>query len=214
MNICKYCKKPFDLSNKPHGWMASHTRWCDANPKYDEYRRKLCEARRFITKESIKKQAMAITRLHEEGHYKNKKIVKPFLGKHHTLESKQKIKIAALASNHRRLKKKPQLYKGILMDSTWEVELAKRLDNIKVKWYRPDPLVWIDERNLKHHYFPDFYLPEYNLYIDPKNPYAFKMQITKIKTLQQQYKNIIFLTEINKIRQFTPAPVLALPSKQ
>ena len=31
--ICKHCKMEFEIENKPKGWFANHSRWCDKNPK-------------------------------------------------------------------------------------------------------------------------------------------------------------------------------------
>lgn len=37
MSICKHCHKEFDISDKPKGWMANHSRWCELNPKRKNY---------------------------------------------------------------------------------------------------------------------------------------------------------------------------------
>lgn len=34
---CKYCHKIFYLEDKSKGWMANHSRWCDLNPKRNDY---------------------------------------------------------------------------------------------------------------------------------------------------------------------------------
>lgn len=36
---------------------------------------------------------------------------------------------------------------------------------------RPKALKYIDACNKIHNYIPDFYLPEYNVYLDPKNDF-------------------------------------------
>ena len=43
MNIrkCKHCNVEFDISDKPSGWMANHSRWCNENPKRQDYVDKL-----------------------------------------------------------------------------------------------------------------------------------------------------------------------------
>jgi hypothetical protein len=132
----------------------------------------------------------------------NKGTVGQFKGRFHSEESKQKIKEKALASKHRRLKKNTIGYRGITLDSTWELILAKSLDEQNILWVRPDPIVWKDEENKEHHYFPDFFLPEYNLFIDPKNPYAYKVQKKKIDIIKKQLTNLIFLCSIEEINEF------------
>lgn len=35
---CKHCNQSFDISDKPKGFMANHSRWCDKNPKRNSYK--------------------------------------------------------------------------------------------------------------------------------------------------------------------------------
>ena len=58
----------------------------------------------------------------------------------------------------------------ILMDSTWEVAMAARLDELDVNWQR-DPGMKLEYRTRggrKRNYIPDFYLPDLDLYIEVK----------------------------------------------
>jgi len=79
------------------------------------------------------------------------------------------------------------------LDSSYERIVAKILDEHSIEWIRPQPLEWNDSKNIVHHYFPDFYIPSINLYLDPKNDYCFKVQNEKILAIQRKYKNVIFL---------------------
>jgi len=58
----------------------------------------------------------------------------------------------------------------VKMDSTWEVAMAKKLDELGVKWARDESLVleYRTIRGRKRRYIPDFFLPEYDLYIEVK----------------------------------------------
>ena len=132
----------------------------------------------------------------------NKGGIGHFKGKTHSNEAKQKIKIKALASSHRRLRKNTIIYKGVMLDSTWELELAKSLDENNIKWIRPKPIQWEDSKNVKHNYFPDFYLSEYDIFVDPKNPHAYNIQKDKIDILKIQIKNLIFLRSMKEIKEF------------
>ena len=125
-----------------------------------------------------------------------------FIGRTHTEESKRKMSDRALASTHRRLKRKMIEYKGVMLDSTWELALAKLLDENNIKWFRPKPLKWFDDENKERNYFPDFYLPEYNLYIDPKNSHAYNGQKNKIEKLKEQCPNIVFVRSMKEINEF------------
>lgn len=195
---CIHCGKIFDISTKPKGWMANHSRWCDKNPKRVEYVLKLSETRKskknfnnqytygaIISEETKQKQRVAST------------------GKKHTLDAKNKIREKALNSKHRRLRKGVVEYKGILLDSSWELALAKRLDEIKIKWIRPEPLQWLDEIGLSHNYFPDFYLVDYDIYLDPKNSHAINVQKKKLDVILKQYKNILILDTLEKCKNYS-----------
>lgn len=191
--LCKYCKKEFDKNS-----IANHSRWCYLNPKKSLYNKDLAKARAakknfnnqytygaVISKETIEKQRASNT------------------GQKRTEKTKQKIKEKALASKHRRLKKGVVEYNGIILDSSWELELAKRLDVLEIEWVRPEPIPWVDEEGVTHNYFPDFYLPEHNKYLDPKNPYAVKVQDKKLKLLLAQYTNINIIDSLNGCKNFT-----------
>lgn len=76
---------------------------------------------------------------------------------------------------------KRQEYNGNTFDSGYEVKIAKWLDSNNIKWFKVyEPILWMDIKGKQHKYFPDFYLPDYNLYLDPKNPYCIKQQKEKL----------------------------------
>tara|TARA_R110002153_G_scaffold1395_3_gene7227 strand:- start:9088 stop:9519 length:432 start_codon:yes stop_codon:yes gene_type:complete len=58
----------------------------------------------------------------------------------------------------------------VIMDSTWEVAMAVKLNELGIKWVR-DPKMKLEYRtrgNRKRNYIPDFYLPDLDLYIEVK----------------------------------------------
>lgn len=79
-------------------------------------------------------------------------------------------------------------YKNILMDSSWEVELAKWLDHNNIKWIRSRKLLlwWTDKQGNKRRYYPDFYLPKYDIYLDPKNTYLQQKDQLKLKQVVKE----------------------------
>jgi hypothetical protein len=178
MFICKHCKKEFSglsTANK-----ANHSRWCNENPKRIEYAEKLISAR-----ECIKNPRNQFVKAKDEGRI----IVSSMKGKtstrkgyKHTPESLEKIRDKALASGHRRLIRSTRYYTQVdgtqvLLDSSWEESLARTLDRLGVVWIRPtQPIKWVDKSGKIHNYFPDFYLPIQDLYLDPKNPHAVLVQ--------------------------------------
>lgn len=84
-------------------------------------------------------------------------------------------------------------YNNVAFDSTWEVEIAKFLDNKNIKWERHKDLriQYIDKKGINRRYYPDFYLPEYKIYLDPKNPYKLKLDKEKMDIVSKQI-NILY----------------------
>jgi hypothetical protein len=204
---CKYCS--LDFSDLKTSERANHSRWCDNNPKRKQYNKHLEKARNEITQESRRKAAERIKQAHAEGKYAGvaKKVIdirRKRGSLFHSNETKDLIRQKALSSPHRRLKRKMIEYNGVWLDSTWELELAKRLDSLGIKWIRPDPLPWFDECGVKHNYFPDFYLIDYDIFLDPKNAHAKKVQLKKIDCLRVQYQNIVIINTLEECKTYFP----------
>ena len=92
---------------------------------------------------------------------------------------------------------KRKLYNGILFDSSWEVEVAKYLDSQNIKWERPTKGFLYEWNNSLHTYYPDFYLLEYDRYIEVKG-FQREKDLYKWKSVDKLI--IIKAEEINKIR--------------
>ena len=152
---------------------------------------------------------MGIKKAHKDGKYDG--VNHSFSGWKHTDETKQHLRERALASPHRRLVRSIREYTQkdgtiIKLDSSWEEALAIRLDELNITWERPDPIKWIDLNNVTHNYFPDFYLKDYNVYLDPKNPYAIKAQQNKLNCLTEQIKNLVIITSLEDCKNYKPYP--------
>lgn len=86
------------------------------------------------------------------------------------------------------------LYNGVYLGSTYELTLAKSLDNHSINWTKPKRIPYIDPFNKERTYEADFFLPEYNLYLDPKNEFLINninpslgfTDIEKIKCVMDQ----------------------------
>ncbi len=179
---------------------AVHERWCKLNPNLESNRKQHAEKISIGASERTKK---AWT----EGKMNNR--IHPHSSHLHTEATKKIIKEKALQYNHRRLVRSTRKYIKkdgtiVLLDSSWEEILAVRLDTLNILWDRPKPMKWIDKQNNIRNYFPDFYLPEYNLYLDPKNPEAMRQQKEKVDWLKENIKNLIFLENIEQIKSFLP----------
>ena len=85
-------------------------------------------------------------------------------------------------------------YNEIWFDSSWEVKVAKSLDFNNIIWERPKTgFVWSDQGNK---YYPDFYLSEYNVYLDPKNAYL--REKDELKIAEAQLRNKIKVIVLNE----------------
>jgi hypothetical protein len=203
---CKHCKKEFDFNKVTE--KAGHSRWCKSNPKYDKYieylrSKDMVSVMNAARKQSGRLNQFSVAKLNGEIASHPLKGKKNTWWKPHTEETKELLRQKALSSSHRRLRKGMILYNGIWLDSSWEFELAKRLDELKIKWKRPEPIKWIDNKGKKHNYFPDFYLVDYDLFLDPKNPAAYQNQKEKIEILEKQLKNIIFIKTLDECKNFS-----------
>ena len=95
------------------------------------------------------------------------------LGRKLTSETKQKIKETVcenIKNDNWHNKFTPKIeFDGELYDSSWEIEFAKYLRKNNINFIRNNSIsfeyIW---NNDKHNYFPDFYLPDYDLYIEIK----------------------------------------------
>lgn len=179
---CKYCGKECKNLNS----LRQHEIRCKENPdrihmvsNFIKYNEKVRNGEiEKINKNHFakaKKLGLPIPTVSEETRLKISKAGK---GRRHTELSKQKISRGMQrvvrenpdsysASNVNGRVKKVE-YNGILLDSSWEVEVAKYLDSNNIKWERPKiglEYIW---ENKKRIYYPDFYLPQYNMYIEVK----------------------------------------------
>lgn len=96
----------------------------------------------------------------------------------HTIETRQKIsnsmKMAvkkypeSYNGTFKRGYVKPYDYNGIRLLGTWEVNVAKYLDKLNIEWIKPNKGIEYEWNNSIHLYYPDFYLPKYDKYIEVK----------------------------------------------
>ena len=165
---CQHCGKECKSLNS----LLNHERLCKENPnrqespfvKYNKdknakhsngYIKAKEENRQFIISEETKR-----------------KLALAWLGKHHKNETKELIQKTIdnkIKNNdwHNSFNIKIE-YKDNYFDSSWEVEFVKYLDSKNIKWKRPKNAFNYYWNNSNHNYYPDIYLPEYNLYIEIK----------------------------------------------
>lgn len=167
--ICKYCGKEYTKYG-----IHNHEIHCHLNPNripgksnfwaHPETRK---NSNQYIKAKKENKQII----ISDETRYK---LGSSFRGKHHSLETKQKIKesIKQNINNdnwHLSFSKSRTIeYKEYKFQGNWEVGFAKYLDKLNIKWERPNKKFDYKYNNDNHKYLPDFYLPDYNLYIEIK----------------------------------------------
>lgn len=95
-------------------------------------------------------------------------------------------------------------YKGITMDSSWEVALAEFLDKKNVKWVRTHSMwfPWKDSTGKIRRYHPDFYLPDFKLYLDPKNKKKLEDDMSKLSDVVKTHEIDLIVGEIKKFLRY------------
>lgn len=115
---------------------------------------------------------------------------------------KEHISDVQRKNTYRRIMRHTQEYNGVLYDSSWEVEFAKRLDFLGVSFERPkNPIQYIGADGLQHNYFPDFWVPQLQKFVEIKNSYLFEKD-PKVRILRQR-NDIVWLTSLQQIQEYT-----------
>jgi len=107
----------------------------------------------------------------------------PFYGKKHTIKTRNNMK----KQHHRKLPShgKHIKYKNIWFRSTWEANFAKWLTLSNIKWLYEQKTFDLGKTN----YTPDFYLPEFNCYIEIKGWWRRDAK-RKFKLFKKNYLNV------------------------
>lgn len=79
----------------------------------------------------------------------------------------------------------------VTLQSNWEKKVAEKLDEKNIPWIRPEPIEWVDVKNKSRLYFPDFYLPSTDIYLDPKNVIVMARDEEKIKMVTKKINLVV-----------------------
>ena len=93
----------------------------------------------------------------------------------------------------------------VVMDSTWETAMANRLDELNIVWKR-DPSITLNyqtKRGTSRIYIPDFYLPEYDMYIEIKGYWTDAARYKMIDIIKRYPGKICIIESLAEIGQLT-----------
>jgi len=171
---CPYCIISKTLINKN---FANHVKFCELNPNKQHYKNragvKYSEGRVAWNKGTGKKlDTRNPDLIGKQGGYRPN------------------------AGHSKKFKVVDSFGKDTVLQSSYELECANLLNVMDIKWNRPRAMKY-GNRN----YFADFYLTDYDVYLDPKNSYKAQLDADKIAAVisENSVKLYVLLKEqINK----------------
>ena len=172
MLACSFCAKDCKSSNS----LKNHERCCPNNPNRN-YKNGM--SGKSAWNKGLNKEDVRVKTLSEK-----------LCGKKHPGFSKEALeKLSSLAKErglggYRPHPNKGLYYNGIWFDSKWEVQVAQSLDENNISWERPR--VGYTWTNCGRKYYPDFYLKDYDVFLDPKNSFLRKKDQEKIDEAQRR----------------------------
>jgi len=193
MFICSICKKKFEKHNGFKNHFNSHQRKIDYfnNPKI--CKNPLCNN---VIPYKLKKQQIYCCRkcqYTKERRNLISKTTKLNLEAHPERYKKFGV------TNRVTIKYKTKKNNMVILQSSYELKVAKELDSNNIEWVRPAYMNYIDSKNKYRKYYPDFYLKDYDVYLDPKNDWLIKNDTEKIRRCQKQNNVIIIILCENEL---------------
>lgn len=165
MFSCQYCGRECSKFG-----LVNHERYCKSNPEKSEFippegwRSEWSPERR--ERHSVKMKEVSKTSIK----YDQSLYWTPENRLAHSIKMKEAVKNypESYSSNNVCGRVKLKEYKGTKLNGGWELLVAQYLDENNISWtnkVNPIEYKWNDSI---HSYFPDFYLPEMDLYIEVK----------------------------------------------
>lgn len=94
----------------------------------------------------------------------------------------------------------------IWLESSYELKVAQELDLNSVLWNRPKYLPYGEKK-----YYADFYLVDYDVYLDPKNDYLITQDMSKINCVQEVNHVRIVVLNKNQLTWFSISKLIMEP---
>jgi len=82
----------------------------------------------------------------------------------------------------------------VFLESSYEALVAKSLDESCIRWIRPEYLRYGEKK-----YYPDFYLVDYDVYLDPKNDYLITIDTPKILQVEEENNVRVLILDKTKL---------------
>lgn len=182
MFICKYCES----QRKNARSLVQHEAKCPKNPTGKPIWNK---GKTSLTDKSVRKNAMSL----RESYLTGTRTVAgsaAMTAEERSLKAKEQG-LGGYNENAGRSKKfrvKDSFGNEVVLQSTYELRCSQILDELGITWVRPKHLKYDGKR-----YFPDFYLPDADIYLDPKNAYKAKLDEQKIQAVIDQNKVKVYV---------------------
>jgi len=94
-------------------------------------------------------------------------------------------------------------YKNIILDSSYELMFAEICDKSNITWEKCRNHYFPYKIDRLRHYIPDFYLPQFDLYIDTKNDFLIKKDNQKIKAVKDQNSINLIVLSLNDLKRLS-----------
>lgn len=214
--ICKYCGKFCKNQNS----LRNHERCCKENPDRQltnaanpdwlaEMQRRARKKPRWnkgLTKETDQRISDAAKKVSEG--YASGRLVAKNKGKSMPETQRQALSDFARSNQYEKHfgKRKIFEYNGFKFISSYEVDVAKSLDENNIKWIQPKRFPYKDLNGKLHYYTPDLYLPDYDIYLDPKNDF-----LIEYENPQFGYKDV---DKIKWVEEYNSIKVIVLNKEQ
>lgn len=167
---CRYCGRK---STSKQG-NTCHESYCLHNPNKDPNRHGWNKGLTKETDDRVRKCGETYSKNHKEGKFKtwaqgkSKKTDKRIAEMAKAISNTVKKKVADGIWHNSFSKSRTIEYKGINFLGSWEVNFAKYLDSKNINWERCKEQFDYCFGDENHKYIPDFYLPDFDLYIEIK----------------------------------------------
>lgn len=193
--LCPFCNE----AKKNKNSLAQHSRLCNQNPNRVEHPKgmKGKQGKNQYTKAKETGIPYIISESTRE------KLIISNKNRRHSEKTKQLLSQLACKrlEKHSKYTKNVEYKPGVILESSYEVRTAEILDNLNISWEKVRKgYPWNNNGKIRR-YIPDFYLPEYDVYLDPKNDYLIGKDKDKIKSACEMNNIIVFVLSNEQITE-------------